>query len=176
MVRNYCKQKLIPALQMPGGQYRIPLSVEVRWTLDRLKNPHFWKQPVGAAIDNPDKAWLLWSKIARLYGLKRPEAPKWNKFKRWVIDQLRLKRKREIEKVLLTGCILQIERNGGKPTRVRIAKCLGISRDTLNRRYVQTGLLKRLKEAADDIKTMSLKDFFSGEWDNYFPGFSIQKH
>jgi hypothetical protein len=146
---------------------RIPLSTKTSWALDRLRNRKFWKIPVGRMEDNPDEMWLLWLKIAGLYGLKRPEAPKWNTFKRWIVDQLKSKRRSRLNIVVLTGCILRIEREGYKATTKRIAEYAGISRDTLHRRYVQTGEIKLLRKSAAKLngnggEDMKLTDFFSG--------------
>jgi excisionase family DNA binding protein len=179
-VRNYCSRNLIPAERTSGGHLRIPLSLKAKWAIDRLKNPGLWKGPVGVMIDTPDETWLVWLQIARAYGFKRPDAPKWNWFKKWVADQMKAKQRGLLESVLIKGCIYRMERNGQRATTLRIAKCAGMSRDTLNRKYVRTGVLPLLRKAvarfsARDVELMKVDDFLSGDWDDQSPGFSIQK-
>ena len=143
MVRNYCKQKLIPAVQTRGGHHRIPLSLETKWAMDRLKNPQFWKRPVGSFRPNTDEVWEVWVQIAKLHGLKgvitdeydvmRADPQKYEKLKRAIIKLSN--RRSRLDRLILEGWMRKLLRDGKKLTVTSLIARMKISRDTFYRKF-----------------------------------------
>jgi hypothetical protein len=160
-VRKYCKEGLIQeAEQTAGGHWRIrmPLSGKTKNWVYRLKNPspkgHRLGFPIGDFDEEDaerllmaaarDADWLDDALDSELLGNDLPKQD-WAPIQRKIVERLR--KHEACDDLLLVGWIFQLERSG-KATQQRLAECLGLTRPTFHRRYVETGMLAKARQQA----------------------------
>jgi hypothetical protein len=140
--------------------------MKTRWTLEKLKNPGLWKGKLGEVIGDftPELAeGLLIDRITAddpgEQEKTQEEIERQEKAQKEIEHEVikRQKLGRSFDDLLLLGFILELESKGLRPTTARLAQRLGISRDTLYQKYVNTGALAEAQRRAYAYLSLDVK-------------------